>query len=65
MSLEEHKEHTFDAYCRKLLRNEAINIRIEYAQRSKRETNFSALTRSELAQLQYTDQYAQIGRAHV
>ncbi len=58
MSLEEHKEHAFDAYCRKLLRNEAINIRIEYAQRSKRETNFSALTRSELAQLQYTDQYA-------
>lgn len=58
MSLEEHKRHSFDAYCKKLLRNEAINIRIEYAQRSKHETNFSALTRGELAQLQYTDQYA-------
>ena len=34
MSLEEHKRHTFDAYCKRLLRNEAINIRIEYARRS-------------------------------
>ena len=58
MGLEEHKEHTFDAYCKKLLRNEAINIRIEYAQQSKRETNFSALTHREQLQLQYTDQYA-------
>lgn len=58
MSLEEHKRHSFDAYCKKLLRNEAINIRIEYAQRSKHETNFSSLTRSEWAQLQCTDQYA-------
>lgn len=58
MSLEEHKRHTFDAYCKRLLRNEAINIRIEYARRNKRETNFSALTRGELAQLQCTDRYA-------
>lgn len=58
MSLEEHKRHTFDAYCKRLLRNEAINIRIEYARRNKRETNFSALTRSELIQLQCTDRYA-------
>ena len=58
MSLEEHKEHAFDAYCKTLLRNEAVNIRIAYAQRSKREKNFSALTHNELARLQYTDRYA-------
>lgn len=58
MSLEEHKQHAFDAYCKTLLRNEAVSIRIEYAQRSKREKNFSALTPNEYAQLQYMDRYA-------
>lgn len=58
MSLEEHKQHTFDAYCKTLLRNEAVNIRVEYAQRNKREKNFSSLTHNEFAQLQSTDQYA-------
>lgn len=61
MSIEQEKQHTFDAYCKRIVKNEAINIQMEYNRRSQREVNFSELSQWELQSLQnlrYIDRYA-------
>ncbi len=58
MSWEEHKQCAFDAYCKKLLKNEAINIRKAQARRANREKIFSDLSNRERQSLQHTDSYA-------
>lgn len=61
MSMEENKQHAFDAYCKRIIKNEAINIHLEYDRQSKLEINFSELPQQELQHLQnlqYIDHYA-------
>ncbi len=58
MSLEEHKQHAFDAYCKRIVKNEATSVHREYQQQNSDEVLFSDLTEKELQQLQYMDQYA-------
>ena len=58
MSMEQNKRHTFDAYCKRLVKNEAVNIHLEYARQGKREAVFSELTQRELQSLCCTDRYA-------
>lgn len=56
-----HDEHigcTFDAFCKRTLRNESVNAHLELDRLGQREVNFSALTREEERQLQYIDAYA-------
>lgn len=54
----EHMECTFDAYCKKLLKNESINIHLEYERQNQREVSLSGLTGEEMKHLQYIDPYA-------
>lgn len=58
MSLEQDKQHAFDAYCKRIVKNEAISVHRENKHRSRQEVTFSELTEGELQQLQYIDQYA-------
>lgn len=58
MSKKQYKRHAFDAYCKRLVKNEAINIHKEYARRRKHEVSFSELSQQEWMTLQYIDQYA-------
>lgn len=58
MGIEQDKQHAFDAYCKRIVKNEAVNIHLEYARQSKREVTFSELTQQELQSLQYIDRYA-------
>ena len=58
MSLEQDKQHAFDAYCKRIVKNEAISVHREYQHRCRQEVTFSELTEGELQQLQYIDQYA-------
>ena len=58
MSLEEHKQHAFDAYCKRIVKNEATSVHREYQQQNSDEVLFSVLSEKELQQLQYMDQYA-------
>ena len=44
MSLERDKQHAFDAYCKRVVKNEAVNIQLEYDRQGKREAAFSELT---------------------
>jgi RNA polymerase sigma factor (sigma-70 family) len=54
---EEHIQHIFDSYCKKLLKREAINIQRHMKWRSEREITFSAMSTRELAGLAATDEY--------
>ncbi len=58
MSLEEHKRHTFDTYCKRIVKNEAASAHREYKQQNQDEVVFSDLSSKEMQQLQYTDRYA-------
>ena len=55
---EKHKEHTFDAFCKRVLKNEAVNAHLELTRQSQREVLFSELSQKEKQQLQYIDIYA-------
>lgn len=55
MSIEKDKQHAFDSYCKRIVKNEAVNIQLEYDRQGKRETVFSELSRQELQKLQYID----------
>lgn len=60
MTREEYNKQlvkTFIAFCRKVLRNEAINIHREMAARAKKEVPLSTLSPSELSKLSYEDTY--------
>ena len=61
MSVEQSKQHAFDAYCKRVVKNEAINIQLEYDRQSKHEVSFSELSQRELQKvrgLQHVDHYA-------
>ena len=61
MSVEQSKQHAFDAYCKRVVKNEAINIQLEYDRQSKHEVSFSELSQRELQSLrdlQHVDRYA-------
>ncbi len=57
MSMEQDKQHAFDAYCKRLVKNEAVNIQHEYARQGEREVSFSDLTPREAQSLQCLDHY--------
>ncbi len=52
-----HKQHTFDCYCKKILKNEACNIQKEYARRRSKEISFDELSAKELESLSAMDEY--------
>lgn len=54
----EHKECTFDAYCKRVLKNESVNAHLEIERQGQREVTFSELSKEEARQLQYIDVYA-------
>ena len=54
---EEHIRHSFDSYCKKCLKRDAINIQKHTKWRSEREITFSAMSTRELAKLAVTDEY--------
>lgn len=61
MNIEQDKQHAFDAYCKRIVKNEAINIQLEYNRQSQQEVSFSELSQRELQSLQdlqYMDRYA-------
>ena len=57
MSMEQDKQHAFDAYCKRLVKNEAVNIQLEYARQAEREVSFSDLTSQEVKSLLCVDHY--------
>ena len=58
MSLEQDKQHAFDAFCKRVVKNEAASVHREYKQQYQDEVVFSDLNDKEMQQLQYTDRYA-------
>ena len=56
-SHEEHIRHTFDAFCKKVLRNEARDYLDELARRRSREISFSELPVKVMEQLSVCDDY--------
>ena len=56
-SHEEHIRHTFDAFCKKVLRNEARDYLDELARRRRREISFSELPVEVMEQLSVCDDY--------
>ena len=56
-SHEEHIRHTFDAFCKKVLRNEARDYLDEMNRRNSREIPFSALPVEAMEQLASYDSY--------
>ena len=54
---EEHIQHSFDSYCKKILKGKAIDIHRERKRRSKREITFSDMSAQELALLSVEDEY--------
>lgn len=57
-SLNEHIECCFDAFCKRLLKNENIDAIREQERLDQCEVNFSGLTAKEREQLHYIDTYA-------
>ncbi|MDY5754728.1 MAG: sigma-70 family RNA polymerase sigma factor [Eubacteriales bacterium] len=56
-SHEEHIRHTFDAFCKKVLRNEARDYLDELARQRNREISFSDLPVEVMEQLSVCDYY--------
>mgnify|MGYP000852389380 FL=1 len=56
-SHEEHKRHAFDSYCKKVLKNEAINIQRQLKRQRELEISFSNLSEQDMKQLSVTDDY--------
>lgn len=56
-SHKEHKQHTFDSFCRTILRNEARDHYDQMRRQRNRETSLSEISPQELAQLVTTDNY--------
>ena len=54
---EEHKQHSFDSYCKKILKYAARNHFAKIQKRAERETLFSDMTAQDLAALSVTDEY--------
>ena len=54
---EESKRHQFDAYCKKILRNEACDIYDARKRRQRKEVLFSEMNPLELGMLSFTPEY--------
>ena len=54
---EEHKRHTFDSFCKKVLKHESLNGYREIRCRQKREITFSGLPEEAMEQLAAYDLY--------
>ena len=54
----EHKQHTFDSYCKRSIRNEAMNVYTQLRKRSQREVSLSELPEDAMAQLAVYDRYS-------
>ena len=54
---EEHIRHKFDRYCKKVLKEKAIDLQRQIIRRNEREVAFSGLSVKELASLAVTDEY--------
>ena len=53
----ERTEHTFDSYCKKCLKHNAIDLQRKDKRLGEREIAFSAMSLKELASLAVTDEY--------
>ena len=51
-------QKVFDCYCKKILRNEAINIQKQYQRMNRLQISFSELTPEQLAQFSISDEYS-------
>ena len=56
-SHEEHKQHVFDSFCKKVLKNEARDYYKEVRRRNAKEIPFSELAAQELERLFVLDEY--------
>ena len=56
-SYELNKQHAFDAFCKKVLRNDVRNYYDEMKRLRDKEVSFSELSERELEQLSTTDKY--------
>jgi len=52
-----YKQHAFDSFCKKVLKNDMRNYYDEMARLSNKEVSFSELSERELRQLSTTDKY--------
>lgn len=52
-----YQEQTFDAYCKRLFRNESLDVMRERARQARREIELSALSVEELSDLAKEDRY--------
>ena len=52
-----NKQHAFDSFCKKILKNEARNFYKEIKRQREREKTFSELSEREMEQLCVTDDY--------
>jgi len=50
-------EHNFDSFCKKVLKNRAVDIQRELKRRVERESSFSGLSARQLLSLAATDDY--------
>ena len=55
---EEHIRHSFDSYCKKILKNKTLDLQRRTKWQREREISFSELTAQELAELSVTDKYS-------
>ena len=51
----EHKQHAFDSYCKRSIKNEAMNAYTQLRKRSRREVSLSELPEDAMAQLAVYD----------
>ena len=54
----EHKQHAFDSYCKRSIKNEAMNAYTQLRKRSQREVSLSELPEDAMAQLAVYDRYS-------
>ena len=59
-----YQEQSFDAFCKKVIRNEAINIHNRLAALAEKETPISVLSHSELSAFYYEDTYRPYRRTY-
>ena len=53
----EHKQYAFDSYCKRSIKNEAMNTYTQLRKRSRREASLSELPEDAMAQLAVYDRY--------
>ena len=54
----EHKQYAFDSYCKRSIKNEAMNAYTQLRKRSQREVSLSELPENAMAQLAVYDRYS-------